>query len=83
MKITTDSFGFHIAFKVPNDQTDRMETFLNTHESFMKETHHLEGNIEPVVLFLKWQIKHLKSQCCRDHLHMLGHFQIKIRQQSF
>ena len=36
--------------KVPNDQTDRMETFLNTHESFMKETHHLEGNIEPVVL---------------------------------
>ena len=50
MKITTDSFGFHIAFKVPNDQTDRMETFLNTHESFMKETHHLEGNIEPVVL---------------------------------
>ena len=49
MKITTDSYGFHIAFKVPNNQTDRMETFLNTHESFMKETHHLGGDIEPVV----------------------------------
>ena len=50
MKITTDSYGFHIAFKVPNHQTGRMEDFLNTHESFMKETHHLDGDIEPVVL---------------------------------
>lgn len=50
MKITTESYGFHIAFKVPNDQVERMENFLNTHQSFMRETHHIGGDLEPVVL---------------------------------
>jgi hypothetical protein len=27
-----------------------MENFLETHESFMRETHHIDGDIEPVIL---------------------------------
>ena len=33
MKIKTGNVGFHIAFKVPNDDNDRMESFFETHES--------------------------------------------------
>ena len=43
MKIKTGSMGFHVAFKVPNSETKRMEAFLDKHESFMRETHHVEG----------------------------------------
>ena len=50
MKITNDNYGFHISFKVPNDQSERMELFLDTHQAFMRETHHIGGNIEPVIL---------------------------------
>ena len=50
MKITTNSYGFHVAFKVPNEQTDRMEAFLDSHQEFMRGTHHVDGNIEPVIL---------------------------------
>ena len=50
MKIKTGCIGFHVAFKVPNNDTERMEIFLETHESFMRETHHIDGNIEPVIL---------------------------------
>mgnify|MGYP001374960278 FL=1 len=50
MKIKTGSMGFHVAFKVPNSETKRMEEFLDKHESFMKETHHIEGDIEPIAL---------------------------------
>lgn len=49
-KIKVGSIGFHIAFKIPNDSIARMETFLETHEKFMRETHHIKGDIEPVVL---------------------------------
>jgi len=50
MKIKTGFVGFHVAFKVPNNDTERMETFLNTHESFMRETHHIDGDVEPIIL---------------------------------
>lgn len=50
MKIKTGNVGFHIAFKVPNDDNDRMESFFETHEAFMRETHYIEGAVEPVVL---------------------------------
>tara|TARA_S200000501_G_C20187766_1_gene467235 strand:+ start:95 stop:478 length:384 start_codon:yes stop_codon:yes gene_type:complete len=50
MKIKKGCIGFHVAFVVPNENTDRMDSFLTTHESFMKETHHLDGAIEPIVL---------------------------------
>ena len=50
MKINSGNVGFHVAFRVPNQHTERMETFLETHESFMRETHHIEGDVEPVVL---------------------------------
>ncbi len=50
MKIKTGCIGFHVAFVVPNNDTIRMESFLETHEKFMRETHFVEGNIEPVVL---------------------------------
>ena len=50
MKITTENYGFHVAFKVPNDQSERMESFLDSHQDFMRETHHIEGNVEPVIL---------------------------------
>jgi hypothetical protein len=50
MKIKTGCIGFHVAFKVPNNDTERMENFLETHESFMRETHHIDGDIEPVIL---------------------------------
>ena len=50
MKIKTGNVGFNIAFKVPNDDTERMESFFETHEAFMRETHHIEGAVEPIVL---------------------------------
>ena len=50
MKIKTGCIGFHVAFKVPNNDSERMEKFLESHESFMRETHHIDGNIEPVIL---------------------------------
>ena len=50
MKIKTGSIGFHVAFVVPNNDTPRMESFLETHEKFMRETHHIEGDVEPIIL---------------------------------
>ena len=50
MSIKKNCVGFHISFKVPNNQSARMESFLETHEAFMQETHHVDGDIEPVVL---------------------------------
>ena len=50
MKIKTGGVGFHVAFKVPNNKTQIMESFLDSHENFMRETHHTEGTVEPVVL---------------------------------
>ena len=38
-----------MAFKVPNNDTERMET-LNTHESFMRETHHIDGDVVAIIL---------------------------------
>ena len=49
-KIKIGSVGFHVAFKVPNDSIERMEVFLESHQKFMRETHHLNGEVEPVVL---------------------------------
>ena len=49
-KIKVGSVGFHIAFKVPNDSIQRMEVFLKTHQKFMRETHHVKGEVEPIVL---------------------------------
>ena len=50
MKIKNGCVGFHVAFVVPNSDTDRMESFLKTHEEFMRETHHIDGDVEPVIL---------------------------------
>ena len=50
MKINSGNFGFHVAFIVPNQYTVRMETFLENYQNFMRETHYIEGDIEPVVL---------------------------------
>ena len=50
MKIKTGCIGFHVAFVVPNNDTTRMESFLETHEKFMRETHHIEGDTEPIIL---------------------------------
>ena len=50
MKIKTGGIGFHVAFVVPNNDTPRMESFLETHEKFMRETHHIEGDVEPIIL---------------------------------
>jgi len=50
MKIKRNCIGFHVSFKVPTADSARMESFLETHESFMRETHHIEGSIEPVIL---------------------------------
>ena len=50
MKIKTGCVGFHVSFSVPNNDSERMDSFLETHEKFMRETHFAEGNIEPVVL---------------------------------
>ena len=49
-KIKVGSVGFHVAFKVPNDSIQRMEVFLKTHQKFMRETHHVKGEVEPLVL---------------------------------
>lgn len=50
MKIKNGCIGFHVAFKLPNKDTSRMEKFLETHEAFMRETHYIEGSVEPVIL---------------------------------
>jgi hypothetical protein len=50
MAIKKGCFGFNIVFKVPNAETARIDAFFETHQSFMRETHYLEGNVEPVVL---------------------------------
>ena len=50
MSVRIGNIGFHVAFAVPNEGKDRIEKFLKTHESFMRETHHLSGTTEPVVL---------------------------------
>ena len=47
--VKVGSVGFHIAFKVPNDSIQRMEVFLKTHQKFMRETHHVKGEVEPLV----------------------------------
>jgi len=49
-KIKLGSVGFHVAFKVPNDSIQRMEDFLKTHQNFMRETHHVKGELGPLVL---------------------------------
>jgi hypothetical protein len=50
MSIRRGSLGFHVSFVVPNDATERMDKFIATHEHFMRETHYLSGDQEPVVL---------------------------------
>ena len=50
MNVKIGCVGFHVAFSVPKDAVKRMESFLETHEKFMRETHHIEGNVEPVIL---------------------------------
>jgi hypothetical protein len=50
MIVKTGCVGFHVAFSVPKDAVQRMESFLETHEKFMRETHHIEGDVEPVIL---------------------------------
>tara|TARA_B100001063_G_C16261902_1_gene310310 strand:+ start:25 stop:405 length:381 start_codon:yes stop_codon:yes gene_type:complete len=50
MNIKAGNMGFHVAFKVPNNESKRMEEFLDKHESFMRETHHIEGSVEPIAL---------------------------------
>ena len=50
MNIKTGCVGFHVAFKVPNNDSERMDSFLETHEKFMRETHFIDGDTEPVIL---------------------------------
>jgi hypothetical protein len=50
MSIKRGCLGFHVSFVVPNNATERMDQFIATHEQFMRETHHLAGDKEPVVL---------------------------------
>lgn len=50
MSIKNGCIGFHVAFVVPGDAAQRMEEFLKTHEAFMRETHYLSGDKEPVIL---------------------------------
>ncbi|MBT4051926.1 MAG: hypothetical protein HOC28_04940 [Bacteroidetes Order II. Incertae sedis bacterium] len=50
MSVRTGNVGFHVAFAVPNAETGRMDSFLRSHEAFMRETHHLSGTVEPVIL---------------------------------
>ena len=48
--IKNGCIGFHVAYVVPNNDTSRMDTFLETHETFMRETHHFDGDKEPIIL---------------------------------
>ena len=50
MSIKRGNVGFHISFCVPNGNTKRMDDFFETHETFMRETHFIEGDKEPLVL---------------------------------
>ncbi|MAJ29315.1 hypothetical protein CBD41_07850 [bacterium TMED181] len=50
MSVRNGCYGFHLTFRVPNDEVSRVDEFFETHQSFMRETHHLDGDIEPVVL---------------------------------
>ena len=44
------NFGATDSSSLGNDNTDKMDSFLETHEKFMKETHHIDGDVEPIVL---------------------------------
>ncbi|OUU20579.1 MAG: hypothetical protein CBC13_10440 [Planctomycetia bacterium TMED53] len=50
MNVKNGCYGFHITFRVPHDEVERVDNFFATHQEFMRETHHLEGDEEPVVL---------------------------------
>jgi hypothetical protein len=50
MKIKKGCIGFHVAFVVPKNAKHRMESFLETHQKFMRESHHVDGDIEPIIL---------------------------------
>jgi len=50
MTIKTGCVGFHISFSVPNNATERADDFFETHETFMRETHFIDGANEPIVL---------------------------------
>ena len=47
MKITTENYGFHVPLRslITNQ---RMESFLDSHQDFMRETHQLK-NVEPII----------------------------------
>ena len=50
MKIKNGAVGFHVSIVVPNGDIERMESFLKTHEDFMRDTHYITGHIEPLIL---------------------------------
>ena len=50
MTIKNGCVGFHVSFVVPTANTERMDSFLKTHEAFMRATHHIKGTLEPLVL---------------------------------
>ena len=50
MEIKKGCVGFHISFCVPNAKAERMDKFFETHEKFMRETHHIIGEDEPLAL---------------------------------
>ncbi|MHC4935399.1 MAG: hypothetical protein ACYTGJ_04180 [Planctomycetota bacterium] len=50
MGVRNGCHGFHLTFRVPNDEVGRVDAFFEAHQDFMRETHHLSGDAEPVVL---------------------------------
>ncbi len=50
MDINKDCHAFHLAFRVPDEESSRLDVFFEAHERFMRETHFTEGETEPRVL---------------------------------
>ena len=50
MEINKNCHAYHLAFRVPDGESSRLDEFFEAHEKFMHETHFADGDDEPRVL---------------------------------
>ena len=50
MEINKNCHAYHLAFRVPDGESSRLDEFFEAHEKFMRETHFVDGDDEPRVL---------------------------------
>ena len=48
MEINKNCHAYHLAFRVPDGESSRLDEFFEAHEKFMRETHFVDGEMSPV-----------------------------------